>query len=386
MRSSPSLPELASPIEVAAERADLDALRPIWESLEDATHPGAAFRSWAWISAWWNSFSAGKEPFVLSARAGGKVVGLLPLFCDRTIIGGRRVALMGEGIVGSDYLGCVGGDEAARAFAEFLASYDCDELSLDGLLPDDPLAVALQEKLGERALVDERYRCPHITLAGTFERYIAELPDGAGQQWKRRLRWLEKRDGFRMEELTAPDAVVAAMTPLWELHHKRWAVEGGSDAIDSPEVEAFHRDAARRLAERGWARLALMHVEGKTVAAWYGFRHGDRFAFYQAGYDPEWRQRSVGTVLLGWGIERCFADGVREFDFLRGTESYKLKWANGWRHTIRVRAPGPSLRARLFGKSRDSAQKLYSAAKRALPADALDFLRRAKKQVSRGSI
>jgi CelD/BcsL family acetyltransferase involved in cellulose biosynthesis len=391
MRSAQSLPELAGTVEIGVHRGDLDALTGDWAELDDPHHPGAAFRSWAWSSAWWNSFSAGKEAFVLLAREGGRTIGLLPLFCDRTIIGGRRIALFGEGIVGSDYLGCLAlpaeRARVAHAFAAHLAALDCDELSLDGLLPADPLVQALVAALGPaRATVEERYPCPHIRLAGDFASYLGALPDGTGAQWQRRRRWLEKRPGFAIAELTTPDAIAAGLDALFALHHQRWSGDGGSDAIDSPAVEAFHRDAARRLATRGWARLYLLSVEGAPRAALYGFRHGDRFAFYQAGYDPEWRQRSVGTVLLGHLVERCFADGLSEFDFLRGSESYKLKWANGWRRTVRLRAAGPSLRARLFCGGRAGAQALYAGAKRALPAPALAWARRARKQLRRGAV
>jgi CelD/BcsL family acetyltransferase involved in cellulose biosynthesis len=253
-------------------------------------------------------------------------------------------------------------------------------------LSADPLLTALAAALGPaRATVEDRYRCPHVRRAGDFATYLAGLPDGTGAQWQRRRRWLEKRPGFAITELGAPDAVAAGLDALFALHHQRWSDAGGSEAIDSPAVEAFHRAAARRLAARGWARLYLLSVAGAVRAALYGFRHGDRFAFYQAGYDPDWRQRSVGTVLLGHVIERCFSEGVAEFDFLRGSESYKLKWANGWRHTVRLRAPGPSLRARLWQRGRAGARALYRGAKGALPAPALAWARRARKQLRRGA-
>jgi CelD/BcsL family acetyltransferase involved in cellulose biosynthesis len=390
MRSAQSLARRTSAVEVTVHRGDLDALAPAWQELDDLSHPGAAFRSWAWSSAWWNSFSSGRELFVLVARARDQLIGLLPLFCVRTIIGGRRLAFLGEGIVGSDYLGCLARpgerERVVHAFATHLGQVDCDELVLDGLLPADPLVPALTAALDPaRITVEDRFPCPHIRLVGDFAAYLEELPDGTGAQWLRRRRWLEKRPGFAISELSAPDEVVAGLETLFALHHQRWSADGGSEAIDSPAVAAFHRDAARRLATRGWARLYLLSVEGATRAALYGFRHGERFAFYQAGYDPAWRQRSVGTVLLGHLIAGCYRDGLREFDFLRGSESYKLKWANGWRRTVRLRVCGPSLRARLWCRGRDGARSLYAGAKRALPAPALAWARRARKQLRQGA-
>ena len=59
MRSASSLPKLTPALEISVHRGDLSELASIWEPLVDPHHPGAGFRSWAWISAWWNSFSAG---------------------------------------------------------------------------------------------------------------------------------------------------------------------------------------------------------------------------------------------------------------------------------------------------------------------------------------
>ncbi len=388
MRSALQPSEQSQPIVIAPWRGDLAALESTWRGLADAAHPGAPFRSWAWLSSWWKTFSAGKELVVLVAHRQGRSLGLLPLFSTPSPLGGRRLAFLGEGIVGSDYLGlvCAAADEPALAdaFADYLARASFDELDLDGLLPTDPLRAAVSAQLAPAQVTEtSRYRCPHITLSGDFESYLMALPDGTGQQWKRRLRWLEKRPGFAIETLTTPDELTRGLHTLIALHHRRWAVEGGSDAIDSPEVEAFHQRAGRAMADAGWARLYLLNVEGETRAALYGFRHGDRFAFYQAGYDPDWRQRSVGTVLLGHVVQRCFAEGVAEYDFLRGCEPYKLKWANGERQTVRLRARDSSWRAKLHDTGRTLYWRLREAGKRALPPDTLAWAKRTRARVFR---
>src|SRR3954470_18609633 len=111
MRSASSLPKLAPTLDVAPWRGDFDALAAHFAALEEPGRPGAAFRSWAWLSAWWKSFSSGREAHVLIASVAGDhgdIVGLLPLYAERSPLGGRRLALMGDGVVGSDYLGIIG--------------------------------------------------------------------------------------------------------------------------------------------------------------------------------------------------------------------------------------------------------------------------------------
>src|SRR5205807_865537 len=99
-------------------------------------HPGAVFRSPAWLLPWWNRFSVGRELFVLTARSGGRLVGVLPAYRVHGRLGLSTVRLLGDGIVGSDHLGVVAAfaDQAAcaSAFAAFLVEHgEC--LALDGL-------------------------------------------------------------------------------------------------------------------------------------------------------------------------------------------------------------------------------------------------------------
>src|SRR5262249_7965008 len=161
---------------------------------------------------------------------------------------------MGDGIVGSDYLGVAARpgeeDEAARAIARALAESERD-LAFDGLWDGDPLA---------RALADEDapiwrlplLPCPHLALdrtgAAGYAAWLDGLPAGKGAQIRRRRRWLERRPGFRIDVARGEAEVAAALAVLWRLHEARWTRAGGSDAVDGPRVLAFHDEAARALA------------------------------------------------------------------------------------------------------------------------------------------
>jgi CelD/BcsL family acetyltransferase involved in cellulose biosynthesis len=127
------------------------------------------------------------------------------------------------------------------------------------------------------------------------------------------------------------------MPTLWQLHRARWATEGGTGALSSPSVEDFHAEAAVELARRGWARLYLLHADGAVRAALYAFERGRRLQYYQMGTDPEWRNRSLGTVILGAAQEDAFERGLTEFDLLRGSEPYKLLYTQSSRSILAFR-------------------------------------------------
>ena len=74
--------------------------------------------------------------------------------------------------------------------------------------------------------------------------------------------------------------------------------------------------------------------------------HGDKFNYYQSGYDPAWAGKSVGLVLLARTVQDAFAEGLQEFDFLRGDEAYKYRWLPEVRTNARLLLARPrSLRS-----------------------------------------
>ena len=63
------------------------------------------------------------------------------------------------------------------------------------------------------------------------------------------------------------------------------------------------------------------------MAAWYGLRFGGADWYYQLGRDPAFDRESVGFVLLAHTIREAVADGMGEYRFGRGGESYKYRFA-----------------------------------------------------------
>jgi CelD/BcsL family acetyltransferase involved in cellulose biosynthesis len=367
------------PLSLTVHRAAPAALASEWAALADPCHPGAAFRSVAWLDSWWNAHSTGCDPCILVVHRGTRPVAILPLYRD-----GECLRLMGDGTVGSDYLGVIARreevDSAAQLLAQELVSLEGGELELDGLADDEPLLGPLGRAFRGRAIVEPRLPCPFVTLPRDFDAWLAALPDGAGAQFHRRDKWLRKRPGYRLEILRTPSEIARGMEQLFELHRRRWALEGGSEAIFSARTTEFHRHAAQRLAEIGWAAVFVLSVEDAARAVLYGFRHGDRFAFYQSGHDPEWRPRAVGTVLLGHVLRWAAAEGLREFDFLRGNEDYKRRWANGARQLVRVRARGAGWGPWLRDRQRRVLTGLRTAVKRQFSDDTLARLRQIRRR------
>ncbi len=323
-----------------------------WRELLAASASNTLFLTWEWLHTWWTHLGQGRRLRLLTARQGGDLVALLPLWQRSGLLPPLLPTLefLGTGAAGSDYLDAivkVGFEgEAEAALAERLAALRC---ALDlRQLPAASRAAALAGALGEAGFrVGESTTdvCPFIALAGhTFGSYLATLGSEHRYNFRRRLRNLERRTRFSFERVRDEAGRRQALPVLFRLHDRRWTPRGGSEAFENVRVRAFHDELSRLALERGWLRLFLLRVDGDPAAALYGFRHGRSFLFYQSGLDPRFARLSVGLVALGLAIESAIAEGASEFDLLHGDEAYKFLWARETRSLARltVRPRGPA--------------------------------------------
>ena len=96
---------------------------------------------------------------------------------------------------------------------------------------------------------------------------------------------------------------------------------------------------------QGWVRLFTLEADGVPVAVLYCYAYAGHYYFYQGGWDPTYAPYRVGLVLMHNAIVHAVAEGAHIFDFLRGEEAYKDRWAT--RRTTSVRLIGwtrPGLR------------------------------------------
>jgi CelD/BcsL family acetyltransferase involved in cellulose biosynthesis len=355
--------------------------RDEWRALNQRARAGNMFLGPEWLLPWWAHFGEGRQLATVCVREGGRLIGLLPLFLERARLGGvevRRVAFLGDGDTGCDYLDLIAEPGREREVLEHclakLMELPWDVCDLDGLWRESFTALHLARRFPPGRVVESvvrdarlRFVCPHIPLSGTWEQYAETL--GRRENLRRREKWLYRQPGVWVSCARDPDSGAKATEDFLALHRARWAVEGGSDGLTDARHEAFHREAAQQLAGSGMLRMYTLFAARRPVASVYGVVHGGKLNYYQSGYDPSWACKSVGLVLLARTVQDAFAEGLRELDFLRGNEGYKGEWSRGERWTIQLRlwrgARGRAARAAL-GASLFAREALKAALPRGL--------------------
>jgi CelD/BcsL family acetyltransferase involved in cellulose biosynthesis len=313
------------PSEIRTRPEALEDLVGDWRRLAAGLPGGSYFLSPDWVLGWWETLGAGVDGEVAVWRgSSGALEAVVPLARSRRRLhrrlplGVRAWTNLGSGPGAADHCGWPmvpgrAGDVAAWIAAKATRA----PLLLSDLDPETgaPLVPAGARRVASSA-------CPRLAILADGE------PPPFSSSFRKQLRAygrkLERRDvKFRWvacQEMTDED-----LETIFHLHERRWSASGRPSSFDRSRAGLHRRLIARAGPGRGPA-MVLAEQDGRAVGALYGFCWGEVFAYYQTGWEPEWADANLGTVLVAEAIRLAGAAGARVFDFLRGAEAYKYRF------------------------------------------------------------
>ncbi|MBI4638168.1 MAG: GNAT family N-acetyltransferase [Candidatus Rokubacteria bacterium] len=364
-------------VERIEDAAAFEKLRGEWTALLSTCTSDCLFLTWEWLFTWWKHLAEDRRLSILVVRSRGELIAIAPLAWRPRrlshLLSVRSLEFLGTGSVGSDYLDLITRRGLAVEAARALAAHLVDGTAVMGLAQLEPGApnawrlAAELERRGWSVRSAGTSVCPFIDLAGgSWESYLDGLGPAHRYNFRRRLRQLSRLGELRLERVETEAQRRAAVRALVTLHHMRWYPRGGSSALHSTSLVAFHDEFSGLALERGWLRLFTLRLDGRPVASVYGFRYRDRFYFYQSGFDPSYARQSSGLVALGLSIKAAVEEGVKEYDLLHGDEEYKFHWAHRTRALQRLELYPPRVRGWLYRQAIEASRAARHVARRVL--------------------
>jgi CelD/BcsL family acetyltransferase involved in cellulose biosynthesis len=374
-------------IDVFESLESLEHLRPEWNALLGEYPHSTIFSSYEWLVPWWRAFGTSNRLLVLAFRdSSSALVGLAPMaLTDRKSFPFRLrlLRLMGDGSHDSDNLDLPVKPGFEQRFAESLlhflegqrASWDFGEFNT--MPPQSPGADALRQLFGQKkwVAIEKRMPASAIPLPGTWEEYLQVLSAkerGKVAYYSKRLEKKYKAHFYRCE---SESELPACLEALFSLHQKRWQSTGQPGSFHSAARRGFYLDLSRVLLAQDRLEFWLLDLDGKPVAAQFGFRFGTTVSQLQEGFDREYSTDSVGYLLRARVIQRMIAQGVRTYDFLGGEPGYKAKWGAQSGQYVDLRFARPFSAGATFLQSQHLAVQSKSWLRRNLPAAAWNALR-----------
>jgi CelD/BcsL family acetyltransferase involved in cellulose biosynthesis len=324
-----------------AEIAELEAE---WRALLQESRLGTPFLTWEWVTSWLECFTDRTQPWVITIRdPGGRLLGIAPFVRRQRRWRGvpfREVAFIGTGRAAPDHLDLIAAARQEEAVAAAVvrhlrrARLRFEMLYLDGVRHDSPFVTMLTRDVPRRYHLLEESPCPYVRLPGSWEEYFAQRTADVRKRWHRQARRLAAYEGTAEYRLVDDEpSLEGALESLISFQSSAFS-GSGSGAFTDTRHKAFHRLAAHRLLQAGCLRFYVLLIDGQIAAALYGLSYRGCFWSYIGAFDRKWARYSVGRQLDAYTVRTAIEEGLREFDFLRGSEAYKFEWVDSMRRDL----------------------------------------------------
>lgn len=299
-----------------------------WDRLLEVSTCYRAFASSEWYFA---SFRVDRYrhciPFVIAASRGPDLVGILPLAInstDRSATIPLYWSYYCDAVIRDDDLDAVVGMLSyALSFRDI-----CERIVLSLVADDSNLVraiplIAAQPALECRYNPTEDYQ--YVALPESFDDYLRSRSRNFRKNLIRFRRRAED-SGLIVKELGKDEYDPARLAELFL--SMVTARHGNEFAPISDSVGQLVHEVFPPLFAKGALRLFVILKQDEIIALDLCMARTRALGTWNGGFLAQAREWSPGTLLIAYCIERAIESGLSEYDFFRGDEDYKTRWAN----------------------------------------------------------
>ncbi|MBI21720.1 MAG: hypothetical protein CL780_05705 [Chloroflexi bacterium] len=163
---------------------------------------------------------------------------------------------------------------------------------------------------------------PRISLPSTFDEYLFSLSKKNRHEIRRKIRKLDKIKNVKEYEFFKYQDIKDNLDDFFRL--LRISSDEKKEFMNLSR-ENFFRDLSLELSLQNQTRLRFLEIGNKRVATSLSFVTKGTKYLYNSGYDPEYRDLSVGVLNHIFAIKNSIYEKNKVFDFMRGDEVYKYR-------------------------------------------------------------
>ncbi len=358
IETNPARPAAECAVELVSSYAGFVNLETEWNLAVERASISYPFLRHEWVRTWWDAFSTpGARLHILVVRSAGAITAIAPFLRETTSMYGvptRRIRfIQNDHTPRTDIIVADRPDESYRAIWRALRTDrdPWDVLQLSQLPPTS----ATRRAFSACATADgcalgvwDGSASPYLTLSGTWDAYLQQLPAKFRSNLRNRIARLAPLGSPTLEVLAERGAIDAGYPDACRLEASGWKRDAGTAITSEPAVHRFYTMLVERGAAAGWLRLLFLTVGGQRIATSYGACFNNRLYLFKTGYDPAFATSAPFKLLTFHAIRDAYAQGLTEVDFLGDTEPWKLEWTSTIRGHDWLFIFGNTMRARLL--------------------------------------
>jgi CelD/BcsL family acetyltransferase involved in cellulose biosynthesis len=368
----------ASPtLKVGVEATPQGIGHKAWNDLWRRSEVPSVFSRYEWVASWWTTWGKGLTGRIYTLREGGRLVGLLPTAWPASKK--SPTVLMGDWH--SDYAAILTDRDISTAFETLIESVCRDlprsrKLVLSDVRSDSSYGRRLDQLAQARPnwLIIEETVCPRTTLTAERVRAIFNK-----DSLKRHSRKLAKLGSVAARHFTDELDIAPKLNDFFEQHVARWSATPYPSLFHDERTRQFYRKLTSSLSGTGLLLFTEIALDGKPVASHFGFVSEGDLVWYKPTFDPAYAKVAPGEVLIRELYLWASDNHLSGFDFTRGGEAFKSRFANMERRATTYGFYGSAaaaLAARTIGG-------LKSAARNQLPPKLVEAIRRLQRYLNK---
>jgi CelD/BcsL family acetyltransferase involved in cellulose biosynthesis len=340
-------------LSVRVQRGGLELVEQIadqWQRLCDESRDEEVFYRPEWAQAYLQAFDPKVDVIVISAWAGERLRGILPLVRGRAVVSGFPIVKLtlpaNVHSLRASLTVCPGeeGEAALKALwqaAKSLPQWDMIDVAnvVEGSGLDRLVALAWSE--GYRTARKRTSQTLYLPInASALDKPVTQTPWLAGTRPKfrshlrRAKRQLEEQGTLALKHFNSADP--EALEKFYTLEASGWKGAEGTAIKCDPRTRQFYDSIAQAAARDGYLSLDFLELNGKPIAGHFGFNLRGRYFLAKAGYDEAFRRYGPGQLLVNEILNETPQRGLREFDFVGPATWDESRWASERRTNYRV--------------------------------------------------
>jgi CelD/BcsL family acetyltransferase involved in cellulose biosynthesis len=294
-----------------------------WNALLAQSRCNRAFSSAQWFLA--NCRVQDSAPHVFVARRNGAIAGILPLVLNKGAAG-----FPDDESDYNDLIAASNDTAAIKGLLELaLSARNGYQRLVLSRLRDDSNCLRVMPSLKYRGTLARLYSkdssCPYVSLVSGYDAYLLTRSTSFRTSLRQAQRYAD-RNNIYVSELQ-PDEFPASSLPdlFLSLHLERFA---GQSSLETPRAQAFVREVVPSLFSEQRLRAFALFESEEIVGISLCMVGASSLCGWNGGFRAAADRWSPGKLLINAGIREASLSHLREYDFLRGHESYKSRWAN----------------------------------------------------------
>ncbi len=302
---------------------DIDCLVDRWQTIRDSFSHVPFFVLPKWLKAWWSIFGTHKNLLLQIVKQDGNIIGISPLQIKE-----GTASFIGDAAVCDylDFLIIQGREEDFfTVLTNQLKASGIDTLNLEALRPD---STVLQHLIP--LAKDQRYNVScqnysvsvHMQLPEAWSKYLSLLSSKQRHEVKRKLRRLDELGKVKFYTTNSYQEAREGLTRFIAMFR---ASRRDKALFMDDQMQAFFKRLVDLLAGDGLIKFGFLEINSCPVAVVIYFDYHDNIYLYNSGYNPDYRQDSVGIISKVLCIKEAIAQNKKLFDFLQGPEIYKYR-------------------------------------------------------------